>query len=203
MKAFEIMSSPVIAVSPEATLKEAARLLVEHDISALPVLDQSGEIVGIVSEADLLELETRPDPRSQMIPLPPAAAPPQTVSEVMTKDVLVMQDDADVAHVAARMLEGHVKRIPIVRGRRLVGIVSRRDLIKVVARSDRDIQDELEALLARQQLMSPDRVSVREGVVTIENRGDRGWQRLVEILARTVPGVLEVRFEQEPSGILT
>jgi CBS domain-containing protein len=202
MKAFEIMSTPVITISPEAGVKQAARLLTEHDISALPVLDQSGELVGIISEADLLELEMRPDPRSQLIPLPPAQRPPRTVAEVMSSDVLVMQDDADVAHVAARMLEAHVKRIPILRGRRLVGIVSRRDVIKVVARSDGDIKDELEDLLRRQQLMHPDRVTVEEGVVTIESRGDRGWQRLVEMLARTVPGVLEVRFADQRSGIL-
>ena len=202
MKAFEIMSRPVVTISPDASLKRAARLLAEHNISALPVLDRSGELVGIVSEADLLQLETRPDPRSQMIPLPPAPHPPQTVAEVMTSDVLVMQSDADVAHVAAQMLEGHVKRIPILQGRRLVGIVSRRDVIKVVARSDEAIEEELQALLRRQQLMHPDRVTVREGVVTVESRGDRGWQRLVEMLARTVPGVLDVHFVDQRSGIL-
>src|SRR5438477_10394062 len=98
MKAFEIMTAPVITVSPDLPLKEAARLLDEHDVSALPVVDGQGELVGILSEADLLELETRPDPRDQLTPLPPAQAPPRLVSEVMTRRVLTMPHDSDMAH---------------------------------------------------------------------------------------------------------
>jgi CBS-domain-containing membrane protein len=204
MKAFEIMTSPVITVDPDLPLKEAARLLMKHNISALPVVDAGGELLGIVSEADLLELETRPDPRSQLTPLPAAAHPPRIVSEVMTREVIAMADDTDVAHLATLMLMAHVKRIPILRGRRLVGIVSRRDVIKVVARRDTKIRDEVEDLLDRQGLMKPDAISVAEGVVTIESAGDRGWRGLVEILVRTVPGVLEVRFaEAEASAMLS
>jgi CBS domain-containing protein len=199
VKAFEIMTKPVITARPDLPLKEAARLLDEHDISALPVVDAEGELVGIVSEADLLELETRPDPRYQLIPLPPAPAPPRLVSEVMTREVLAMPDDADVAHVAARMLQAHVKRIPILSGRRLVGIVSRRDIIKIVARGDQEILAEVDQLLDRQDLMRPDYLTVEEGVVTVHCAGDVGWRRMVEILVRTVPGVLEVRFEGEPA----
>jgi len=202
MKAFEIMTSPVMTVAPDLPLKEAARLLVQHNISALPVVDAGGELLGIVSEADLLELETRPDPRSQLTPLPAAARPPQLVSEVMTREVIAMADDTDVAHLASLMLMAHVKRIPILRGRRLVGIVSRRDVIKVVARRDTKIRDEVQDLLDRQGLMRPDAISVTQGVVTIESAGDRGWRRLVEILVRTVPGVLEVRFAQEEASAM-
>ncbi|HEX6349144.1 MAG TPA: CBS domain-containing protein [Candidatus Dormibacteraeota bacterium] len=201
MKAFEIMTRPVITADPELPLKEAARLLDEHNISALPVIDAGGELVGIISEADLLELETRPDPRHQLIPLPPAPAPPRLVSDVMTRDVLTMPEDADVGHVAARMLDAHVKRIPIVRGRSLVGIVSRRDIVKIVARRDQEILAELEELIARQELMRPDGVTVDEGVVTIHCAADLGWRRMLEILVRTVPGVLEVQFLNEPAEV--
>jgi len=201
MKAFEIMTAPVITASPDLPLKEAARLLDKHDISALPVVDRQGSLVGILSEADLLELEMRPDPRHQLTPLPPAPAPPHLVSEVMTRSVLTMPHDADVAHVAARMLEAHVKLIPILRGRTLVGIISRRDIIKVVARSDAQILADVEELLARQGLLKVDFLSVEEGIVTIHCAGDLSWRRMVEILVRTVPGVLEVRFQTEPARL--
>ncbi|TMD22037.1 MAG: CBS domain-containing protein [Chloroflexi bacterium] len=98
MKVTEIMSSPVITASPSTPVKEAARLLVEHGISALPVLDAKEALVGIVSEADLEPMQTRRDPRSSL-----------TVGE---------------------------KRMPVVRGRRVIGIVSRRDLMRVIAWRD-------------------------------------------------------------------
>jgi CBS domain-containing protein len=202
VKAFQIMTTPVVSIGPDLPLKEAARLLTDHNISALPVLGPCGELLGIVSEADLLELESRPDPRSQLTPLADAVRPPRLVSEVMTREVIAIADDTDVAHLASLMLMAHVKRIPILRGRRLVGIVSRRDIIKVVARRDAEIQSEIEDLLDRQQLMRPDAVAVAEGVVTIESAGDLGWQRLIEILVRTVPGVLDVRFAEERASAM-
>jgi CBS domain-containing protein len=199
VKASEIMTSPVITVRSDTSVKEAARLLVEHQISALPVVDDGAGLVGIVSEADLLPLESRPDPRDQLMPLPPEPAPPRRVEEVMTREVYTMPEEADVAHVAEVMLRANVKRIPIVRGDRLVGIVSRRDVIKLMARRDEVILAELEKLLAQQQLLAPPvTIEVRNGVATIRGEGEPGAKRLVEILVRTIPGILDVRFE-DPS----
>jgi len=83
------MSRPVVTVTPEATIKEAAQLLIEHGISALPVLDAAGALVGIVSEADLVPLEARPDPRTQATPPAPSAGTmPRVVADVMTRRVL-------------------------------------------------------------------------------------------------------------------
>ncbi|TMF00511.1 MAG: CBS domain-containing protein [Chloroflexi bacterium] len=125
MKVTEIMSSPVITASPSTPVKEAARLLVEHGISALPVLDAKEALVGIVSEADLEPMQTRRDPRSSL-----------TVGEVMTHSVLSLSASTEVSQAARSLLEAGVKRMPVVRGRRVIGIVSRRDLMRVIAWRD-------------------------------------------------------------------
>jgi len=119
------MSRPVFTVSPSTPLKDAARLLVEHGISSLPVLDARGTLVGIVSEADLMPMRT------------------QTVGEVMTRQVLTLGASTEVSRAARSLLEAGMKRMPVVRGRRVVGIVSRRDLIRVIARWDDSTRPEI------------------------------------------------------------
>jgi CBS domain-containing protein len=142
VKVTEIMSRPVITVSPETQVKEAARLLVERGISALPVLDVRGALVGIVSEADLMSMQERPDPRGQATPLPPSAgSSPASVAEVMTRHVLTLQVGSEVSQAVRAMLEAGVKRMPVMRGKQLVGIVSRRDLMRVIARPDESLRE--------------------------------------------------------------
>jgi CBS domain-containing protein len=196
VKVTEIMSSPVITVSPGTRIKEAARRLVDKGISALPVIDASGGLVGIVSEADLLPLETRPDPRSQATPLPPTAgSSPKTVAEVMTRHVLVVEADSEVSQAARIMLEAGIKRVPVMRGRRVIGIVSRRDLIRVIARRDEELETEIVNRLSELDLLkSPGAVAVAAGVATIRIDDEDTGRRLAESVALEVPGVLEVRF---------
>jgi CBS domain-containing protein len=96
------------------------------------------------------------------------------------------------------MLERRIKSIPIVRGRRVVGIVARRDLLEVLARADEDIARGLEALLAAELgAPSPYRVTVRDGSVTLTGPSDSTSRRLAVLLAREEPGVVEVHFDQE------
>ncbi|HLY87482.1 MAG TPA: CBS domain-containing protein, partial [Acetobacteraceae bacterium] len=117
------MSAPVISIAPEATIKAAARLLVSCGISALPVIDAKGALVGIVSEADLIPIETRPDPRSQATPLSPAAGTaPRIVADVMTRNVVTVPTDCEVSQAARLMIEAEVKRLPVMDGQRLAGI---------------------------------------------------------------------------------
>jgi len=138
------MSAPVITASPSTPVKEAARLLVAHGISALPVLDSKGTLVGIVSEADLMPMQTRPDPRTQATPQRPTAGrSPLTVGEVMTHQVLTLGAGTEVSQAARSLLEAGVKRMPVVRRRRLIGIVSRRDLVRVIARRDDSMRLEI------------------------------------------------------------
>jgi CBS domain-containing protein len=134
----EIMSSPVVAVPPDMPLKEVAKVLVTRGISAVPVVDR-GELVGLLSEADLIPLELAPDPRAHLAPLPEAShTAPRTASEAMTREVVALPEEADVADAGRLMLERRIKSIPVVRGRRVVGIVARRDLLEVLARRDEE-----------------------------------------------------------------
>lgn len=189
------MTSPAITVTPEMHCKDAAALLVRHRISALPVVDANGRLVGLVSEADLLQLETSPDPRSQATPLARRTTPlPRTVEDVMSPEVYTVDEDMDLGIVAQRMLEANVKRFPVLHGDRVVGVVSRHDLVKVIARPDTEVEGGVKTALIEEgvRLTSLD-VRVHDGVVELTGDGDRRTLRLAEILARSVPGVLDVR----------
>jgi CBS domain-containing protein len=199
MRAKDVMTSPPVTVGPGTHCKDAAALLVEHRISGLPVVDAGGRLVGLVSEADLLALEATPDPRSQATPIPPRTAPlPKRVEEVMTTDPYTVEEDTDLGIVAQRMLETGVKRFPVLRGRQVVGVVSRHDLVKVIARTDREVQEGVQRALSEEGMrLTSIQVEVRDGVATLSGAGDRGTLRLAEILARAVPGVLDVRVVTE------
>jgi CBS domain-containing protein len=116
----------------------------------------------------------------------------------MTRTVVALPEQADAADAGRLMLERRIKSIPVLRGRRVVGIVARRDLLKVLARSDEAIARELEALLAV-ELGSPGqyRVTVRDGVVDLTGPCDPIEGGLATRLARGVPGVVGVRFDEE------
>jgi CBS domain-containing protein len=202
VKVTEIMSRPVVTVTPETSIKVAARLLVERGISALPVVDAKGGLVGIISEADLISMETRADPRTQATPLAPTAgSAPQIVAEVMTRDVIVVTANCQVSKAARMMLDAGIKRVPVVRGRRVVGIVSRRDLVKVIARRDEDIETVVVRRLGQLGLGTDlQAVSVANGVATIQIDDRGAGRRLAESVALTVPGVLEVCFRMPKSG---
>jgi CBS domain-containing protein len=194
----DVMSSPVVTVPPGMRLKDVADLLVRHGISAVPVVD-NGELVGIVSEADLIPLELAPDPRAHLIaPADPPVHLPKVAAEAMTQVVVALPEDADAAEAGRLMLERRIKSIPVVRGRRVVGIVARRDLLKVLARSDEDIAGDLELLLAAELgAPSPYRTRVRDGIVELTGPTDPTSRRLASLLARGVRGVVEVRFDEE------
>jgi CBS domain-containing protein len=195
VKVTEIMSQPVVTVTPGTGIKTAAELLVEHGISALPVVNSAGQLVGIVSEADLIPIEARPDPRSQATPLgPTAGSTPRSVAEVMTRDVVVVTTQSEVAEAAKIMLSRDVKRVPVMSGRRVVGIVSRRDLVKVIARTDARIEAEVNSRLAELGLATASNVRVTDGVAMVPVDREETVRRLVESAILQVAGVLEVRF---------
>ncbi len=143
--AADIMTQPVISVTPEAPVRDVARLLVAHRISAVPVVDAGGDPVGMVSEGDLLGradadrlagrdwwLTLFADPGQAASALTDAAAA-RPIGEVMHGPVVTVAADAPVPAVA-EMLRAHgIKRLPVMRNGRMVGIVSRADLVRMVA----------------------------------------------------------------------
>lgn len=187
----DAMTAQVVTVEPATPIKDAARILVERDFSALPVVDAAGELVGIVTEADLLPLEA-PDPRTQLRPRGPA---PATVGEVMTQDVITTDPAADLSVAAELMLQAAIKHLPVLDCGRLVGILSRHDIVRVLAAPDGRVEERVREVLADEGAgLVQAGVHVEHGVVVLSGVSDSRTRRLAEALARSVPGVLDVRF---------
>jgi CBS domain-containing protein len=190
MRTCDVMSSPVMTVPPDAPLKEVAATLVEHGINAVPVVDASDRLIGIVSEADLLSLETGLGPA-------PGEVAPQSAREVMRQSVYTLTGDTDATAAARLMLRHRLKSVPVVAGERVVGMIARRDLLRLIARSDDEIRADLERRL-KEELEALQRLalSVADGVVTIDATAGPLARQLLEGLARKIPGVVEVRTVQ-------
>jgi CBS domain-containing protein len=200
MRAQDLMSHPVVTVGPQDTARDAAALLARHGFTALPVVNANGELVGIVTEADVMRGRILPDPRNNHDrPTEPPQTAPQTVGEVMTTDVVVMTIGSDLAEVARSMLDGPLRAIPIVEqtpaGQRLVGILTRRDLMRCIGREESlvaaDIRHRLEIY------GGPGRwtVDVHGGHVTITDTHDDPTDlHVAHVLAAAVPGVASVQI---------
>jgi len=194
----EVMTTNVATVGEGAPFKEIVRVLAERRISALPVLDAAGRVVGVVSEADLLHKEEFPEGRDDRWRIEGrrrrtarAKAAGDTAAELMTAPAVTVGPEATVAE-AAKLLERHgIKRLPVVDDAgRLVGIASRADLLKVFLRSDQDIRREVrEDVLLHTMWVDPDAftVEVRDGVVTLA--GPLEFRSLIPIAIRLVHGV--------------
>jgi CBS domain-containing protein len=199
MKAKDIMTTPVITASRDSQLKDIAELLVEHDISAVPIVDETGDLIGIVTEADVVRLQTVPDPRLHIIPLVGRKEHvPTRAEQVMSINVVTAAEDDDVTDVTRKMLVLHLKRIPVVAGRQVVGIISRRDILKVLARSDLSIEAELQERLEDEiTLLGWFHARVKDGVATMTGPPEKGARRMARLIARSIPGVVSVRFDDE------
>ena len=198
MLAREVLTSPVVTVGPDATIKDAMRMLDRHDITSLPVVDDDERLVGLVSEADLLRGEVLEDPRAHARPFAERREPPAaTVADVMTRHVVTTHEGGDASDIARLMLDSGVKSIPVVHGQHVIGIVSRRDLIRVLAATDEQIRDEIRSLLAEAGLGGWT-ASVADGEVELVGQGSPREIRIVEILARTVAGVRGVNLPADP-----
>jgi CBS domain-containing protein len=139
MRAEDIMTSPVITVRTDQSVRAAATVLATHDIASAPVVDDGGRVVGMFSELDAIRGRLPHDPRNHMIPpAAPAADSNAVVGDVMTPVVVCYGPHTDIAHVASTMVEQRLRAIPIVDGTNLLGIVSRHDLVRLVARGHDD-----------------------------------------------------------------
>ncbi|GAA2987510.1 CBS domain-containing protein [Streptosporangium longisporum] len=195
MLARDVMTGPVITLRPAHTVRWAVRVLLANAVTAAPVLDDDGTLVGIVSEMDLLRGEFQPDPRTAMRPiLGHAAPPPLRVEEVMTRQVVTVTPTTDVARLVELLIAERVKSLPVLEGERVVGMVSRRDLIRMLARSDEELRADVIAALTEQYPLGPSwDVTVEDGVATLSGHADDRHDRIADLLTRTVPGVTRVR----------
>jgi CBS domain-containing protein len=194
MQARQIMTSPVLTVQADTMVREAATLLLENRITAAPVLDAGGELIGIVSEGDLVVDRFGHDPRNRVRPVQDEPPGPQTVGEVMSTPVIALGPSADAADLAETMLGSDVRSVPIVEGATVVGIVSRRDLLRTLVRDDDDIREEIVGRIAdyRGPAGTWD-VQVTDGEVLIVGELDDDGRAAIAI-ARTVPGVGSVHL---------
>jgi CBS domain-containing protein len=166
------MTTDVLTLRPQTALKVAAAALVERNVASAPVVDDHGRLVGIVSELDLLAHDVPPDPLARMNPPTPDTAPlPTAVQDVMTREVITLPPTADAALFLRHMLLDRVVCIPVTEDDRLVGVVSRRDLLRLFARADADIGADVDAAVA--DALSGERwhAVVRDGVVTLAPAG--------------------------------
>jgi len=205
MRAKDLMTYPIITVRPETPAKEAARLLASHGFTALPVVDVDDVVVGIVSEADLIRGRILPDPRSLIDDNPPTPPEPSapTVAGVMTADPVVVALTVDAVDLTKLMLDRHLRTLPVVDEGRLNGIVTRRDLLRTIARDDRDIARDVRHRLAIAFRRAWE-VEVVDGVVSLAFDNDDPEDRhIAEVIAAALPGVREVRLAEgarpEPS----
>jgi CBS domain-containing protein len=152
MRAHQIMTRPVITILPDAPITEAANIMLQHRISGLPVVDAAGKLVGIVSEGDFIRRSEIGTQRKRNRILKFILGPGQAatdfvhehgckISEVMTTDPVTITEDTSLEAIVALMEKNKLKRLPVVKGDRVVGIVSRANLLQAVASLARQIPD--------------------------------------------------------------
>lgn len=189
----EVMTTTVVSVGPDDSVKEAVELLAKHGITAMPVLDSDGELVGVLSEADVLNEAFLPDQRAHEKPVQISGGPAMTrVGEVMSRHVLTVPPGADLAEAAGLMLDTVAKSLPVVDGDRVVGMLSRRDLVALLARRDVDIEAGLDELFRTAGYDWT--VAVSDGVVTVAGPEEDAEVEVAKVLVGTVPGVVGLYF---------
>lgn len=204
----DIMTSPVITAWPETGVKDLAALMAAHHISGIPIVAADYELIGMVTEADLLYKELLPKPTepaaiAQRFHLPGAAEAAERARkaeglraiDLMTAPVISVTEDATVHEIASRMVKQNVNRLPVLRADRVVGIVSRADVLKAFRRSDEELTEAISEGILNDLWMDAARlgIEVREGIVHLYGRLDRRSEAdLVEKWAWTADGVLGV-----------
>jgi CBS domain-containing protein len=223
MRAMDVMTSRVITVGENATVPETAKLMAERGISAVPVVDKENRIVGMVSEGDLLHRAETGTERRRSWWLDMVSSTNKLageyikshsgkVKDVMTRDVLSVTEETPVADIAVLLETNRIKRVPVVRDGKIVGIVSRANLVRALAMTiregvggtdadDRMIRDKLLAELKAQKWaeVSPANVTVKDGVVHLwSSYLSEQERRALIVAAEGSPGVRRVEDHMRP-----
>ena len=207
MRVAEVMTTEVLTVTPETSLKQVAEMLASRGISGAPVVDEEKHVVGVVSEADIIVKERRlpqPDALHRLLHRTNGTAAKRaatTAGEAMTSPAVTVTGTRRVDVAAALMLDRHVNRLPVVDDRGvLVGIVTRADLVRAFVHSDDEIATEIrEEVLLRELWLRPEdfELTVDRGEVTVAGHLPNEDER--ELLIRRVglvPGVVSVEVRE-------
>ena len=223
MHAIDVMTNEVISVDENATVSAVARLLAERGISAVPVVDKDNRVIGMVSEGDLLHRAETGTERRRAWWLDMIASSNQLagdyikshsgkVKDVMTRNILSVTATTPVADIALLLETNRIKRVPVVRDGKLVGIVSRANLVQALAMTvnqfpsgaeaeDRTIREKLLAELKVQKWaeVSPANVTVKDGVVHLwSSYLSEQEKRALVVAAENTPGVRRVEDHMRP-----
>jgi CBS domain-containing protein len=229
MNVSEVMTRRVISILPEASISDAVKLMLKNHISGLPVIDDKGKLVGILTEGDLLrrpEIGTERG-RSRWLDAlfgPGAAADAyvhshsRKVKDLMTRDPVTVKESAPLHEVVHLLERGNIKRLPIVRAGKVVGIISRANLIRALAglhrvgraseRTDSAIRNRILAEMGKQDWAYSAfvDVTVRKGVVDLWGTiTDLEQREALRVLAENTPGVKKIedhlRWSSEPVSV--
>jgi len=216
MRAIDVMVRDVVAVRPDTDVAEAIKLLAEHDVSALPVVGAGGNLVGVLSEADLIHrVEIGTEKRrpwwleavtgASTLAAEFAKSHGKKVGEVMTSGATSVSEDTSLSEIAALFERNRIKRVPVVKDGKLVGVVSRSNLVQALAsvvgridqhdESDRQIRLELLSRLQEQTWtdFGSRNITVADGVVHLWGLvGSEAERKALLALAESVPGVSRV-----------
>jgi CBS domain-containing protein len=201
------MTRDVVSVTPETPLKDVAAVLVDRGISGLPVCEADGTVVGVLSEADLLVKQGGSPARSGGLfawLVDTAAAPDlaklraHAAGEAMTSPAVTVETDSPVSEAARTMVSLGVNRLPVVEDGRLVGIVTRADLVRLFTRSDDEIARDIQQDVIRRLWIAPERIEVHVEQGEVVLRGEVDTEVEVDMLLKRIPlvaGVVGVRSE--------
>ncbi len=199
----DVMTTPVVAVRKTTSFKKMITLMRESRISAFPVIDDGGRVIGVVSEADMLnkeaDLATGPGLLASVLRFRDHdKAAGVTAAELMTSPPVTASPETPLAQAARIMRDRRVKRLPVINATgHLIGIISRADVLSVFARPDADIRREATEEVIAESLLEDSRrctVTVHDGIVTLTGcpETDQAGRDLVEVL-RHIDGVIAVR----------
>lgn len=204
----DIMTSPVITARPDARVKDLVALMTTHKVSGIPIVTFEHELVGIVTEGDLLYKELDPKPAEpsgvvQRIPLRSISdaverarkAEALTAREIMTSPVVAVTEAATVREIATLMVKHRINRLPVLRAGRVVGIVSRADVLKAFNRGDAELIEAIRESLSHDLWIDPSKltIDVKDGVVYLSGQLERRSEKeLVEKWAALADGVVGV-----------
>lgn len=218
----QVMTTSVITVTPETPISEVARLLVDHSISGLPVVDADGLVVGVVSEGDVLVREAghvpsrrplarllRQDRKAKAVADKVAA---QTAGELMTSPALTLEPFRTLRVAAEIMTSSKVNRLPVVDADgRLLGIVTRADLVRAFVRSDEELVEAIRMeLLGRSMWIDPDKfeVTVTDGVAKVSGAVEKRStvetiQRFLDLTPGIVASEVDIAWTLDDGGLTT